>query len=114
MSYSFDTHTIQIPCIDLLNYLINLCDEFNMEYKTYYINKYNPDVFYDWEPSNVSLYNIELDFDTKNNQETMEFVKYLYYKHCDNIMYLESKYVNSIKNSKDEYHEACGFISYVV
>ena len=115
MSYDFNTHTIQIPCIDLLNYLIDLCNEFNVEHKIYYINKYNPEVFYEWEPSNVNLYNIELDFMAeKNNECFMEFVKYLYYKHCDDIMSLESEYINSVKNSKDEYHEACGFISYVV
>ena len=119
MSYSFNTHTIQIPCVDLLNYLIYLCIENCVDYKTYYINKYNPEVFYDWEPSNVNLYNIELDFMVDKDGECfMEFVKCLYYKHCDNIMELESNLFNSdgriINNYNNDDDMSCGFISYVV
>ena len=104
MSYTFNTHTIQIPCLDLLNYLIYLCDEFNVEYKIFYINKYNPEVFYEWEPSNVNLYNIELDFMVDKSDECfMEFVKYLYYKHCNNIMSLESGWFNDGNTYWEDY-----------
>lgn len=96
MSYSFNTHTIQVPNTYLLNYLKDLCIEFGIEYKIYYLSKYNINVYWEEEPNiPESQYNIELDFMVeKKDNNIMEFVKYLYYKHCDNIMELESNMVN--------------------
>lgn len=115
MSYDFNTHTIQIPCLDLLNYIKCLCDEYNVKYEIYYISKFNPNIYWEDIPDiPESQYVIELDFHEENNRQDIDFVKYLYNKHCDNIMVLESKYINSINKYVDNYHEACGFISYVL